>query len=104
MLLPHVYLFCREDKGGVRHLRTSDQLRRQALDGPLSVEESSRGLLAASLAAAKIESDQQGSLRLIKSSRTNCGRDDAVVSWVLAAGARDRVPVVRGGLTRSLLV
>ena len=79
-------------------------LRRQALDGPLSVEESSRGLLAASLAAAKIESDQQGSLRLIKSSRTNCGRDDAVVSWVLAAGARDRVPVVRGGLTRSLLV
>ena len=79
-------------------------LRRQALDGPLSVEESSRGLLAASLAAAKIESDQQGSLRLIKSSRSNCGRDDAVVSWVLAAGARDRVPVVRGGFTRSLLV
>lgn len=79
-------------------------LRRQALDGPLSVDESSRGLLAASLAAAKIESDQQGSLRLIKSSRSNCGRDDAVVSWVLACGARDRVPVVRAGLTRSMLV
>ena len=79
-------------------------LRRAALDGPLSIAESSRGLLAASLAASKVESDQQGSLRLIKSTRSNSGRDDAAVSWVLAAGARDRVPVVRGGLTRSLLV
>ena len=78
-------------------------LRRMALDGPLSVDESSRHLLAASLAASRVESDQQGSLRLIKSTRTNCGRDDAVVSWVLACGARDRVPVV-AGLRRSLLV
>ena len=79
-------------------------LRRQALDGPMAIEESSRGLLAASLAASKIESDQQGSLRLIKSTRSNSGRDDSVVSWCLACGARDRVPVVRGGLTRSMLV
>ena len=79
-------------------------LRRMALDGPLSVDESSRHLLAASLAASKVESDTQGSIRLVKATRTNCGRDDAVASWVLACGARDRVPTTRPGLTRSLLV
>ena len=78
-------------------------LRRFALDGPLSIEPSSRRLLAASLAVAKIESDQQGSLRLIKNSRHNTGRDDVVVAWVAAAGARARVRPRRGGLTRSLL-
>ena len=78
-------------------------LRRFALDGPLSIEPSSRRLLSASLAVAKIESDQQGSLRLLKNSRHNTGRDDAVIAWVAAAGARARVRPRRGGLTRSLI-
>ena len=78
-------------------------LRRLALDGPLAVEERSRHLLAASLAASKVESDQQGSLRLTKSSSTNAGRDDVVVAWVGAAGARARVHPRRGGLVRSLV-
>ena len=78
-------------------------LRRLALDGPLSVEERSRHLLAASLAASKVESDDQGSLRLIKSSSTNAGRDDCVVAWVGAAGALARVRPRRGGLIRSLI-
>ena len=78
-------------------------LRRLALDGPLAVEERSRHLLAASLAASKVESDDQGSLRLIKSSSKNCGRDDVVVCWVAAAGARARARPRRGGLIRSLI-
>ena len=78
-------------------------LRRLALDGPLAVEERSRHLLAASLAASKVESDDQGSLRLVKSSSTNSGRDDVVVAWVGAAGALARVRPRRGGLIRSLI-
>ena len=77
-------------------------LRRFALDGPLSIDPSSRRLLYASLAVAKIESDQQGSLRLLKNSRHNTGRDDVCVAWVAAAGARARVRPRRGGLIRSL--
>ena len=78
-------------------------LRRMALDGPLSIEPKSRHILMASLAASSVESDAQGSLRMIKSSTANTGRDDVVVALVNAAGARDRVPAARG-LTRSLLV
>ena len=76
-------------------------LRRQALDGPLSIEPKSRHILMASLAASTVESDAQGSLRMIKSSSTNTGRDDVVVAWVNCAGARDRVPA-QSGLRRSL--
>ena len=78
-------------------------LRRMALDGPLSIEKRSRHILMASLAASSVESDAQGSLRMIKSSTANTGRDDVVVALVNAAGARDRVPVA-SGLRRSLLV
>ena len=74
-----------------------------ALDGPLSVSTTSRHLLMASLAASKVESDDQGSLRLIKSSSTNSGRDDVCVAWVLACGARARAPGRLGGLVRSLV-
>ena len=97
---------CRVEPRGQRWSEASADiraLRRMALDGPLSVEVRSRHLIAASLAASKVESDDQGSLRLIKSSSTNSGRDDVAVAWVLACGARSRVPVRRGGLTRSLV-
>ena len=97
---------CRVEPRGQRWSEASEDiraLRRLALDGPLSVEPRSRHLIAASLAASKVESDDQGSLRLIKSSSTNSGRDDVGVAWVLACGARTRAPVRRGGLTRSLV-
>ena len=97
---------CRVEPRGQRWSEASEDiraLRRMALDGPLSVEERSRHLLAASLAASKVESDDQGSLRLVKSSSTNSGRDDCVVSWVGAAGALARVRPRRGGLIRSLV-
>ena len=97
---------CRVEPRGQRWSEASEDiraLRRLALDGPLSVEGRSRHLLAASLAASKVESDDQGSLRLIKSSSTNSGRDDVVVAWVLACGARARAPGRLGGLVRSLV-
>ena len=78
-------------------------LRSAALDGPMSIALRSRSLIAASLAASKVESDQQGSLRLIKSSNSNTGRDDLCVAWALACGARARAPIRQGGLTRSLV-
>ena len=78
-------------------------LRCFALDGPLSIDPRSRGLLGASLAVSRVESDQQGSMRLVKGMPSNAGRDDACVAWVAAAGARARVRPRRGGLTRSLV-
>ena len=68
-------------------------LRRSALDGPLAVEESSRGLLAASLVAAKVKSDDQGSTRIVKADpANNTGRDDVAAALTLAAGALSRLP------------
>ena len=67
-------------------------LRRLALDGPLSVAPASRGLLAASLAAAAVKNDEQGSVRLTKSGSNNTARDDVAAALVLAAGAHARRP------------
>lgn len=64
-------------------------LRKMCLDGPVAVEESSRGLLTASLAVAVVKSDDQGSTRLIKRSG-NCARDDVAAAFLLAAGAHAR--------------
>ena len=65
-------------------------LRKLAGDGPLSVDAGSRGLLAASLAAAMVKSDDQGSTRLVKKGTNNTGRDDVAAALVLAAGALSR--------------
>ena len=67
-------------------------LRRGARDGPLSVSPCSRSLLTASLAAAQVLNDDAGSFRLIKRGSNNTGRDDVAASWLLSAGARDRLP------------
>ena len=67
-------------------------LRRAALDGPLAVEVKSRGLLTASLAVAEVKSDDQGSVRLVKSGTHNRSRDDAAISLTLAAGLASRAP------------
>ena len=65
-------------------------LRRLALDGPLAVEEASRGLLTVSLAAAEVASDDAGNSRLVKRGTHNEARDDVAAALVLAAGALDR--------------
>ena len=67
-------------------------LRKMALDGPLSVDPDSRLLLAASLAAARVRSDDQGNTRLAKADQhNNSARDDAAAALVLAAGAQARI-------------
>ena len=77
--------------------------RRLALDGPLAIATEARGLLTASLAASKIESDTGGSLRLIKRSTNNQGRDDAAIALVLACGAHTRRRRGAVGIVRSML-
>ena len=67
-------------------------LRRMALDGPLACEAASRGLVAASLSAATVASDDQGSTRLVKRGTNNTARDDVAAALTLAAGAWSRRP------------
>ena len=66
-------------------------LRKMAADGPLACEESSRLLVAASLSAAMVKNDDQGSVRLIKRGSNNTARDDVAAALTLAAGAFIRV-------------
>ena len=61
-------------------------LRKLVKDGPLSVSQESRSLIAASLAVATVKSDDQGSTRLVKGSN-NTARDDVAAALLLAAGA-----------------
>ena len=60
-------------------------LRRAAADGPLAISPGSRLLLAASLSAARVLTDDGGSVRLKKSSQ-NLARDDVAAALILAAG------------------
>ena len=62
-------------------------LRKVAADGPLSCPESSRLLIAASLAVAMVKNDDQGNVRLSKRGTNNTARDDVAAALVLAAGA-----------------
>ena len=78
-------------------------LRKMAQDGPLTVERSSRLLLAASLAAAVVKNDDQGNTRLVKRDRDNTARDDVAVALTLAAGGLSRMPKPRGP-RRSMVV
>ena len=55
-----------------------------AADGLLSCSESSRLLIAASLAFAVVKNDDQGNVRLAKRGTNNRARDDAVAALVLA--------------------
>ena len=68
-------------------------LRRLAMDGPLACEPESRLLLTASLSAALVKNDDQGSCRLVKrDAHNNTGRDDVAAALVLTVGAVDRLP------------
>ena len=69
-----------------------ESLRRGVKDGPLTVSESSRSLLLASLSVCMVENDKQGSVRIVKRGTNNEARDDVAVAWTLAAGARARLP------------
>ena len=61
-------------------------VRKGAADGPLACAEGSRSLLAASLAAATVKSDDQGNTRLVKRGTNNTARDDVAAALVLACG------------------
>ena len=65
-------------------------LRRLVLDGPplLSVSPCSRALLKHSLAAAVVEHDTSGNVRILKRRRT--ARDDVAVALTVAAGVLGR--------------
>ena len=65
-------------------------LRRLARDGPLSVDEQSRLLIAASLSVAVVKNDDQGNVRLIKGGSNNTSRDDIAEAFKLGAGAYAR--------------
>ena len=65
-------------------------LRRLAKDGPLSVDEQSRLLIAASLSVAVVKNDEQGNVRLVKGGSNNQGRDDVAEALKLGAGAYAR--------------
>ncbi len=65
-------------------------LRRIAADGPVSVAESARGLLTASLSGAMVKNDDQGSTRLAKRGTDNTARDDVAAALVLVAGLFER--------------
>ena len=65
-------------------------LRKLAADGPFTVTESSRPLLAASLSVALVKNDDQGNVRLSKKGSNNTARDDVAAGLVLVAGANAR--------------
>ena len=65
-------------------------LRRQALDGPLSVDPGSRALLTASLSAAMVANDDAGNVRMVKKSTNNTARDDVAYALHLGCGALAR--------------
>ena len=64
-------------------------------DGPFSVEESSRPLLIASLAAAFVKNDDQGNTRLAKRNSDQKARDDVAAALTLAAGGWGRATLGR---------
>ena len=65
--------------------------RSMAQDGPLSVAPGARALLTASLAAAVVRNDEDGSMRMVKRGRDNCGRDDVAHALKMAAGTWSRL-------------
>ena len=78
-------------------------LRKFCADGPMAVEEKSRGLLTVSLSVAMTKNDDAGNVRLVKRGTHNQSRDDCAAALVLAAGALSRAPKPRRAL-RSALV
>ena len=65
-------------------------LRKMALDGDLQCGGPGADLLTASLAAAMVENDTSGNVRMIKRGTNNQERDDVAAALILAAGAVHR--------------
>ena len=65
-------------------------LRKLTLDGGLSVEPASRQLLSASLAVARVKSDDAGNVRLVKADSNGKSRDDTAAALLLACGEHQR--------------
>ena len=66
------------------------ELRKMALDGPLSVDKDSRNLLTHSLAVSIVNNDDSGNCRMVKKDKNQLARDDIAVALVLAAGSLAR--------------
>ena len=67
-------------------------LRSLALDGELSIEEKSRGILTFALSVSMIENDTSGNSRMIKTNmRSKTARDDAAAALIMAAGEYQRL-------------
>ena len=83
-------------------------LRRMAMDGPLSVDQESCGLITESLAVSTVKNDGMGGTRLTKRDFNQCSRDDVAFALTLLCGAVarhqpwrvDETPV-RSGSVRS---
>ena len=65
-------------------------LRKLSKDGPLSVSPDAATLIGASLAVARVKSDDAGSMRLVKRGTNNQSRDDVAAALTLVAGAYER--------------
>lgn len=65
-------------------------LRKLALDGPLSCPVDSRPLLEASLSVSVVKCDDQGNTRLTKGDSNGKARDDVSAALTMAAGAFER--------------
>ena len=65
-------------------------LRKNAIDGNLSIMPSSVPLLAASLAVSKVLNDDAGNVRMVKHGTNNQSRDDVAAALTLAVGAFER--------------
>ena len=76
--------------------------RKYAADGPLACDPASRDLITASLAAAMVKNDDQGSVRLVKRGTNNTGRDDVAAALTLACGALSRAPAPRRKMYHGL--
>ena len=75
-------------------------LRKLAKDGPLSVSDDSRMLIATSLSRAMVKNDDAGNVRQVKHGVNNVSRDDVAQALTYAAGAFERNPQPRS--VRSL--
>ena len=65
-------------------------LRAGVLDGPFSIVDTDRLLVAASIAVATVQNDTAGNHRLVKKGFNNTARDDVAMALAMAAGAWSR--------------
>ena len=77
-------------------------LRKFSVDGPFGIAEVSRSLIGASLAAAMVKNDDQGSVRLVKRGTNNQVRDDVSAAFTLVAGSFERASAMMQRRPRAI--